>query len=124
MSLERHSGGDAQCPRKCARPPNVTEAECAPRERPWCEGSSSNERGGVMTLKTLGALGLLAITPALFACGQKAEDKAVNAEAAALDKARSDAKVAEDLVKTKEAQETGIDAYVFAYPLVTMELTR
>ena len=77
-----------------------------------------------MTLKPLGTLGLMAITAALFACSQKAEDKAVNAEAAALDKARSDAKAAEDLVKTKEAQETGIDAYVYAYPLVTMELTR
>ncbi len=77
-----------------------------------------------MTLKTLGTLGSIAITAGLFSCGQKAEDKAVNAEAAALDKARSDAKAAEDLVKTKEAQETGIDAYVYAYPLVTMELTR
>ncbi|MGO9767665.1 MAG: DUF1254 domain-containing protein [Myxococcaceae bacterium] len=77
-----------------------------------------------MTLKTLSTLGLAALTTALFSCGQKAEDKVVNAEAAAMDKARSDAKAAEDLVKTKEAQETGIDAYIYAYPLVTMELTR
>ena len=48
----------------------------------------------------------------------------MNAEAAALDKARSDATAAEELVRTKEAQEIGIDAYIYAYPLVTMELTR
>ncbi len=77
-----------------------------------------------MTLKTHATVALAALTTALFSCGQKAENKVVNAEAAAMDKARSDAKAAEDLVKTKEAQETGIDAYIYAYPLVTMELTR
>ncbi len=77
-----------------------------------------------MTLKTQATFALAALTTALFSCGQKAEDKVVNAEAAAMDKARSDAKAAADLVKTKEAQEIGIDAYIYAYPLVTMELTR
>jgi hypothetical protein len=77
-----------------------------------------------VTLKTHATFALAALTTALLSCGEKAEDKVVNAEAAAMDKARSDAKAAEDLVKTKEAQETGIDAYIYAYPLVTMELTR
>ncbi len=79
-----------------------------------------------MNLKPFGTIGLMAmaITAAPFACGQKAEDKAVNTEAAALDKARSDATAAEELVRAKEAQEIGIDAYIYAYPLVTMELTR
>ena len=31
---------------------------------------------------------------------------------------------AQDLVKEKAAREAGIDAYIYAYPLVTMELTR
>ena len=77
-----------------------------------------------MSVKFLATVGLTTITAALFACGQKAEDAAVKAEAAALDKVRADAKAAADLVKQTEAQEIGIDAYVYAYPLVTMELTR
>jgi hypothetical protein len=77
-----------------------------------------------MVRKSLrGALGLAALALSA-ACGQKAENAAVNAEAAALDKARADAKAAADLVKAKETEEIGIDAYVYAYPLVTMELTR
>jgi hypothetical protein len=77
-----------------------------------------------VALKSLGVLGFAAFTVALCACGQKAEDAAVKAEAAALDKARADAKAAADLLKAKEAEETGVDAYIYAYPLVTMELTR
>ena len=49
----------------------------------------------------------------LTACGQKVEQKVAEA-----------AKAPEGLVKEKEAQENGIEAYIYAYPLVTMELTR
>jgi hypothetical protein len=68
--------------------------------------------------KSLGwTLGLAAITTALLACSQKTDT-------AMADKVAADAKAAEDLVKAKMAEETGTDAYVYAYPLVTMELTR
>ena len=49
----------------------------------------------------------------LTACGQKVEQKVAEV-----------AKAPEGLVKEKEAQENGIEAYIYAYPLVTMELTR
>ena len=70
------------------------------------------------------ALGMVAITSALLGCGQKADTAAEKAATDAKDKVVADAKAAEALVKEKEAQETGIEAYMYAYPLVTMELTR
>ncbi len=73
-----------------------------------------------MRLNSLGwTLGLVVVTSALSAC-QKAEDAAGKAE----DKVRAEAQAAAALAKEAEARETGIDAYVYAYPLVTMELTR
>ena len=78
-----------------------------------------------MQMKSFGwALGMAAITSALLGCGQKADTAAEKAATDAKDKVVADAKAAEALVKEKEAQETGIDAYMYAYPLVTMELTR
>jgi hypothetical protein len=65
-------------------------------------------------------VGLAVVTSALSACGQKADDAAAKVE----EKVRAEAKAASDLAKEVEARETGIDAYVYAYPLVTMELTR
>jgi hypothetical protein len=65
----------------------------------------------------LQTLALTAFASGLAGCSQKTDT-------AMADKAAADAKAAADLVKAKEAQETGIDAYVYAYPLVTMELTR
>jgi hypothetical protein len=56
---------------------------------------------------------------ALVACGQ-AEKAAEEAK----EKAAQVAKAAEALAKEREARDTGIDAYVYAYPLVTMEMTR
>ena len=55
----------------------------------------------------------------LVACGGKGEQ-------AKTEKAKTDeaAKAAETAAKEKEALETGIDAYVYGYPLVTMEMTR
>ena len=40
------------------------------------------------------------------------------------DKAATDAKAAEAAVKEREARDTAIEGYIYAYPLVTMELTR
>ena len=59
------------------------------------------------------AASLVVIAAALTGCGQKVENAAEKTAAAA-----------QDLVKEKEARETGIEAYIYAYPLVTMELTR
>ena len=53
------------------------------------------------------------IAAALTGCEQKVEPKVAEV-----------AKAPEALVKEKEAQENGIEAYIYAYPLVTMEMTR
>ena len=74
-----------------------------------------------MKTKPFGWMFCLALTVAtLAACGQKTDTAATDVK----DKVVADAKAAEALVKEKEAQETGIDAYMYAYPLVTMDLTR
>ena len=52
----------------------------------------------------------------LGACGEKKTEPAADA---AKDKA-----IAEAAAKEKEALDTAVDAYVYAYPLVTMEYTR
>ena len=70
------------------------------------------------------ALAFAVIAIALIGCGQNADTTAEKAATEVKDKAVADAKAAEALVKEKEAQETGIEAYMYAYPLVTMELTR
>jgi hypothetical protein len=69
-------------------------------------------------------LGLAVITTALIGCSQRADTAAEKAATDVKDKVVADAKAAEALVKEKEAQETAIEAYIYAYPLVTMELTR
>src|SRR5215470_17088418 len=56
---------------------------------------------------------ILALT--LAACGKKESEPEAKKE----DKA-----VAENAAKEKEALDTTVDAYVYAYPLVTMEYTR
>src|SRR5215471_10847880 len=38
--------------------------------------------------------------------------------------AKQDAKAAEDAVKAREARDNAVEAYIYAYPLVTMEITR
>ena len=55
----------------------------------------------------------------LSACGGKTEQ-------AKTEKSKTDeaAKAAEAAAKEKEALETGIEAYIYGYPLVTMEMTR
>jgi hypothetical protein len=69
-------------------------------------------------------LGLAVIATALIGCSQKADTGAEKAATDVKDKVVADAKAAEALVKEKEAQDNGIEAYIYAYPLVTMELTR
>jgi len=66
-------------------------------------------------------VGLALIVAALVGCGQKTDSAA---EKAAKDKIAADAKAAAALVKEREARAVGIEAYIYAYPLVTMELTR
>ncbi len=67
-----------------------------------------------MHKKSIGwAATLVVISAALGGCSQKVENAAEKTTAAA-----------QDLVKETDARENGIEAYVYAYPLVTMELTR
>lgn len=66
---------------------------------------------------------LAVVAVSLIGC-QKADTAAEKAAADVKDKVVADAKNAEAMVKEKEAQEAGIEAYTYAYPLVTMELTR
>ena len=57
--------------------------------------------------------GVAMLAIALTGCSQKVETAAEKPIAEA-----------QDLVREKEAQDTGIEAYIYAYPLVTMEMTR
>lgn len=70
----------------------------------------------------------LLLALALAGCGKQEEPKVEKAaEKAAADvkaKAEADAKAAEALAKEVEAREAAIDAYIYAYPLVTMDYTR
>ena len=58
-------------------------------------------------------LGLSIIATSMIGCGQKTDTAVVKPLAAA-----------QDEVKQHEAKDTGIEAYIYAYPLVTMEMTR
>src|SRR4030095_14901423 len=68
------------------------------------------------------------VVAVLASCGKKEEAKVEKAaEKVAVDvkaKAEADAKAAEVLAKEVEAREAAIDAYIYGYPLVTMEMTR
>src|SRR5262245_3609952 len=65
---------------------------------------------------------LLAAT--LASCGKQEEAKVEKAAAEAKQDVAAAAKAAEEAAKELEAREIAIDAYVYAYPLVTMEITR
>ena len=76
-------------------------------------------------MKVMGwACGVALTAGLLLGCGQSADKAAEKAAADVKDKAAAAAKDAEALAKQVEARETGIEAYIYAYPLVTMELTR
>jgi hypothetical protein len=68
-------------------------------------------------------LGFAVLAAVLVGC-QKTDTAVQKAATDVKDKAVVDAKAAEALVKEKEAQDTGIEAYIYAYPLVTMEMVR
>jgi hypothetical protein len=76
-----------------------------------------HERVIVVALTALLATGLAG-------CGKQADDAAQKGVAEVKAKAEADGKAAEALVKEKEAQETAVESYIYAYPLVTMEITR
>jgi len=71
----------------------------------------------------LAAMGLLAM---LASCGreERVEGAAEKAAAEIEEKVAAEEKAAADAAHELEAREAAIDAYVYAYPLVTMELTR
>ena len=65
---------------------------------------------------------LLAAT--LASCGKQEEAKVEKAAAEMKKDVAAEAKAAEAAAKELEAREIAIDAYTYAYPLVTMEITR
>ena len=60
----------------------------------------------------------------LASCGKQEEAKVDKAAAEVKARAEGDAKMAAAAAKELEAREIAIEAYIYAYPLVTMELTR
>jgi len=70
----------------------------------------------------MAAATLLAVTVA--SCGKQEAAKVEKASGEMKEKAVADAKALEVVAKEKEAQETAIESYIYAYPLVTMEMTR
>lgn len=80
-----------------------------------------------MTFQPVRLASAIALALALAACGQeagKAEQKVDKAAAEVKAKAEADAKAAAALARETEAKEIAMEAYVYAYPLVTMEYTR
>jgi hypothetical protein len=67
-----------------------------------------------------------AIASALFVsgCGKQAEQAAQKAAADVKKEVATDAAAAAALAREAEAREIAFDAYIYAYPLVTMEITR
>lgn len=66
----------------------------------------------------------LVVLMAVLTAFQKTDTAVERAATDVKAKAVADAKAAEALVKEKYAQDAGVEAYIYAYPLVTMELTR
>jgi hypothetical protein len=64
------------------------------------------------------------IAATLASCGKQEEAKVEKAASEVKKDAVADAKAAEAAAKELEAREIAIDAYIYAYPLVTMEITR
>lgn len=70
------------------------------------------------------AAGTIALTTLLASCGKQQEAKVDKAAAEVQAKADAVAKAAQTDVKEVEALALATEAYVYAYPLVTMEMTR
>ena len=71
-----------------------------------------------------GIAAAVALAATLGACGKQEEAKVAKAAADVKAKVEADAKIAAAAAKELEAREIAIDAYIYAYPLVTMEMTR
>ena len=80
------------------------------------------------TRKLAAAAAAAALLALVASCGKQEEAKVAQvADKAAAElkaKAEADAKAAADLAKEAEARAVAIEGYVYAYPLVTMEMTR
>jgi hypothetical protein len=76
-----------------------------------------------MNRRSITVIVLCAALASLVACG-KEEPKTDKVVAEAKAKSEADAKGLEAAAKELEAREIAIDAYIYAYPLVTMEITR
>jgi hypothetical protein len=67
----------------------------------------------------------IAAIAALASCGKQEEAKVEKAVEKAVDKAAVEAKAAaENAAREVEAREIAVEAYMYAYPMVTMEITR
>ena len=71
-----------------------------------------------------GVVAAVLLAAMVGACGKQEEAKVDKAATDVKAKAEADAKVAAAAAKELEAREIAIDAYIYAYPLVTMEITR
>jgi hypothetical protein len=67
---------------------------------------------------------LAAAVMALASCGKQEAAPAEKAAAEVKARAEADVKAAEAAAKEVEAREIAMEAYIYAYPLVTMEITR
>ena len=67
---------------------------------------------------------IAAVALALAGCDKQAETAAVKAGNEVKKDVAAGAKAAEALAREAEAREIAIDAYMYAYPMVTMEITR
>jgi hypothetical protein len=78
--------------------------------------------------KAIGVVLAVLLAAGLASCGKQEEakvEKAADKGAAEVKaKAEADARAAEALAKETQARETAVEAYIYAYPLVTMEMTR
>src|SRR5262245_18736748 len=78
-----------------------------------------------MKLARIGwAAALVVLAGALISCGKQEEAKVAKAVSEVKKEVVADVKAVEAAAKELEAREVAIDAYIYAYPLVTMEITR
>jgi len=74
--------------------------------------------------KWIGVALMALLAAGLVGCGKQEEAKVDKAAADVKAKAEADAKAAAAAAKELEAREIAMDAYIYGYPLVTMEITR